>query len=77
MEQFVEVTPVARMKWQVTIQLSEANLGRLAGVGAQLVSDWELLHKGMGTPALLCALLLTVRENQRLALDEPTEETPE
>ena len=71
MEQFVEVRPITPAKWEVTMQLSEANLGRLAGVGAQLVSDWDLLHKGMGTPALICALLLTVRKNERLVVDEP------
>lgn len=71
MEQFVEVRPITAMKWEVTMQLSEANLGRLAGISAQLVSDWELLHKGMGTPALICALLLTIRKNERLAVDEP------
>jgi len=75
MEQYVEIKPVAPMKWEVTIQLGDVNLGRLAGIGAQLVNDWDLLHHGMGTPALLCALLLTVRERQRLSVDNPTGET--
>ena len=74
MEQFVEIKPMAPMKWEVTVQLNDANLGRLAGVGAQLVSDWDLLHQGMSTPALLCALLLTVHENQKLAVDKPTDD---
>jgi hypothetical protein len=75
MEQFIEIKPVAPMKWEVTVQLGDVNLGRLAGVGAQLVSDWDLLHNGMSTPALLCALLLTVHEKQKLAVDNPTNET--
>ena len=75
MEQYVEIKPIAPMKWEVTMQLGDMNLGRLAGIGAQLVNDWDLLHHGMGTPALLCALLLTVREKQKLAVDSPTDET--
>jgi hypothetical protein len=75
LEQFVELKPVAPMKWEVTVQLNEANLGRLAGGGAQLVSDWDLLQKGVGTPAVLCALLLTVKEKQRLMVDDPADET--
>jgi hypothetical protein len=70
-EQFVEVIPTGPMKWEVTVQLSEANLGRLAGLSAQLVSEWDLLAKGAGTPALICALLLTVRKNERIMVDEP------
>ncbi len=77
MEQYIEIKPVAPLKWEVTVQLGDINLGRLAGVGAQLVSDWDILHNGLSTPALLCALLLTVREKQRLAVDNPTNETRE
>lgn len=56
----VEIKPIGSYRWEVGINVSPNNLGRLAGVAATLVEEWLPLHKGLTAPLVVAALLLAI-----------------